>query len=209
MSNVSQGRLASLVLWITLVVEAGYLCVERVRHHAGWDRLEQPVIFLAIFAVLAVLRGRLFWYPTIIRAFLAFEFGSAVADRFGWLGPPGSGVAWGDFAHFVAYTNRLNAFLPAGLAFPLAVLATIAECTLTVTLLLGIRTRSACAGAAILLCLFGSAMTASGLVAGQFYYAVFVLAAGSWYMSTIDPTWLSVDQLIAHRRAGRGVTEAR
>ena len=200
MSNLSQRRIASLALWITLVIQAVYLCIERVRHHAGWDRLEQPVIFFALFAVLAVLRGRLNWYPAIIRAFFAYEFGSAVADRFGWLGPPGSGASWGNFANFVAYTHSVNAFLPAGFAYPLAVLATIAECTFAVTLLLGIRTRASCAGAAILLCLFGSAMTASGMGSGQFYYAVFVLAAGAWYMSTIDPTWLSVDRLIARRR---------
>jgi uncharacterized membrane protein YphA (DoxX/SURF4 family) len=200
MNSPGYRRIASLALWLSLVVEAAWLCLERVRHHAGWDRLTQPVVFLALFALLAILRGRLSWYPLVIRIFLAYEFGTAVADRLGWFGPPGSGVSWGDFAHFVAYTHRVNAFLPASFAFPLAVLATIAEITFTITLLLGIRTRLACLGTALLLLLFASAMTASGMVRGQFYYAVFMLAAGAWYMSAIDPTWLSIDRWVARLR---------
>ncbi len=201
MNTPGYRRLTSLALWIALLVEAAWLSMERFAHHSGRDQLAQPVIFLALFAALAILRGRVFWFPLLIRIFLAYEFGSAVADRLGWLGPPGSGVAWGDFAHFVAYTHRVNAFLPASFATPLAVLATIFESTFAITLLLGIRTRLACLGAAVLLCLFASAMTASGLARGQFYYAVFLLAAGAWYMSAIDPTWLSVDRLRARRRS--------
>jgi uncharacterized membrane protein YphA (DoxX/SURF4 family) len=197
MNSPAYRRLALLALSVALVVEAAWLLIEHFAHHAGLDRLGQPVVFFALFAVLAILRGRLFWYPLVIRIFFAYEFGSAVADRLGWLGPPGSGVSWGDFAHFVAYTHTVNAFLPASFAFPLAVLATIAEGTFTITLLLGIRTRLACLGAAVLLFLFASAMTASGLAPGQFYYAVFLLAAGAWYMSAIDPTWLSVDRFWA------------
>ena len=95
----------------------------------------------------------------------------------------------------------MNAFLPVSFAYPLAVLATICESVFTVTLFFGIRTREACAGAAILLCCFGSAMTASGLSHGQFYYAVFLLAAGAWYMSAIDPTWLSLDRFLRRRNS--------
>jgi uncharacterized membrane protein YphA (DoxX/SURF4 family) len=194
-------RVALIALWLTLAAEVGFFVWARLTLHATRSELTQPFIFFLLFLVLALLRGRLFWYPLVIRVFLAYEFGAAVADRFGWLGRPGSGVAWGDFAHFVDYTHQVNSFLPPSFAFPLAVLATICECTFTVTLLLGIRTREAAAGAAILLCLFGSAMTASGLSVGQFSYAVFVLAAGAWYMSAIDPTWLSLDRLLARRNA--------
>lgn len=195
MNTPGYRRFATLVLWLALIVEAVWIGMERFGHHASWVRLGQPLIFLALFAVLAILRGRVFWYTLVIRIFFAYEFGSAVADRFGWLGPPGTGVSWGDFRHFVAYTHAVNAFLPGSFAFPLAVLATIFECTFAVTLLVGIGTRAAGAGAAILLCLFGSAMSASGMAQGQFYYAVFLLAAGAFYLSAIDPTWLSIDQL--------------
>jgi putative oxidoreductase len=194
-------RVALIALWLTLAAEAGFFVWARLSLHATRSELTQPFIFFLLFLVLALLRERFFWYPLVIRVFLAYEFGSAVADRFGWLGPPGSGVAWGDFAHFVNYTHQVNAFLPLSFARPLAVLATICECTFTITLLLGIRTREAAAGAALLLCCFGLAMTASRLSVEMFSYAVFVLAAGAWYMSTIDATWLSIDQLLSRRKS--------
>lgn len=194
MNSPGYRRFASLALWIALLVEAVWLAMERFAHHAGGDRLAQPTVFLALFVILAAIGARAFWYPLVIRIFFAYEFGAAVADRLGLLGPPGSGVSWGDFAHFVAYTHRVNEFLPAGFAFPLAVIATLFESTFAITLLLGIRTRLSCLGAAILLFFFGSAMTASGMSQGQFSYAVFLLAAGALYLSAIDPTWVSFDR---------------
>ena len=47
--------------------------------------------------------------PLILRWALAVTILSAVADRFGIWGPPGAtNVAWGDWAHFVAYTPWWN-----------------------------------------------------------------------------------------------------
>jgi len=48
-----------------------------------------------------------------LRFALGFSFLSAVADRFGLWGAFGEPhVAWGTFARFVAYTGKLNWFLP-------------------------------------------------------------------------------------------------
>ena len=48
-----------------------------------------------------------------LRVALAAGFLSAVADRFGLWGMPGTpGVAWGDWSHFLTYTGRLNGFFP-------------------------------------------------------------------------------------------------
>jgi len=48
-----------------------------------------------------------------LRLALGMSFLSAVADRFGYWGTFGQrNVAWGDFAHFTAYTARLNWFMP-------------------------------------------------------------------------------------------------
>src|SRR5689334_17930898 len=47
----------------------------------------------------------------LLRVALAFSFLSAVADRFGLWGQFGSGVAWGDFERFTAYTAQLLWFL--------------------------------------------------------------------------------------------------
>lgn len=138
----------------------------------------------------------------VARVLLAVEFGLAVVDRLGWFGPYGTkGVSWGDFAHFVAYTHQVNAFLPVSFAFPLAVLATIFESLAAVALLLGIWLRYAGTGAALLLFFFGCAMTASGLNHSQFFYAVFVLATGSWVIAACDPSWLSIDYVLRHRNS--------
>jgi putative oxidoreductase len=187
---------ALIALWMTLSIELGYVILAPFVWHASWGHLVQPSIFVLLFGLLAIARGRVRWITTLLRLILSAQFGLSVADRFGWLGPPGHGAAWGDFAHFVTYTHQVNAFLPASFAPLLAVLATIFEATFAVALLLGIRIRQTSAGAAILLCLFGTAMMASGLIESQFFYAVFVLASGAWLISVTDASLLSVDWLI-------------
>jgi hypothetical protein len=73
--------------------------------------------------------------PWVLRWALALTILSAVADRFGIWGPPGSAnVSWGDWAHFVAYTAKVNSFLPGAVAPALAVMATVAEVLLGVAL---------------------------------------------------------------------------
>src|SRR5260370_28407329 len=50
----------------------------------------------------------------LLRIALAIGFLSAVADRFGLWGPPGSpGVAWGDLTRFNSYVAKLKWFMPA------------------------------------------------------------------------------------------------
>lgn len=191
-------RAAILALGIALLVECGGMVWMRSHGHT-WGQLAQPIIFTVIFAALAVSGGRVPWITTVARLLLAYEFGMAVADRLGWLGPPGSGVGWGDFAHFVAYTRRVNAFLPASFAYPLALLATIGESVFAILLTLGLWLRWGAAGAAVLLLLFAGAMTASGLSAGQFSYAVFVLAAGAWVIAVSEPSWVSMDRWTQQR----------
>jgi hypothetical protein len=72
-----------------------------------------------------------------LRFALGFSFLSAVADRFGFWGSFGEHhVAWGTFAGFVAYTGRLNWFLPKEAITTLAIVATCAETILGVLLLL-------------------------------------------------------------------------
>ncbi len=160
----------------------------------------QPLVFVLVFGSLAATHGGIRWIASLLRVVIGAEFAFSVADRFGLLGRPGHGVSWGDFAHFVAYTHQVNAFLPASVAPSLAVLATFFETVLGVTLVLGIRIPDVARGAAVLLCLFGSAMMLSGLVEAQFFYGVFVLAAGAWVISMTDATWLSLDDLLRRFR---------
>lgn len=189
-------RIAFAALWLALAVESAYIVIGRLALHATWGHLAQPLVLSALAGLLAVVQGNVRWVATLLRIVIGLEFVLSVADRFGCLGPPGHGVSWGDFARFVAYTRQVNAFLPASFAPVLAVLATIAESSIGLTLIFGVRIRYAARAATALLLMFGTAMTASGLIESQFFYAVFVLAAAAWAVSESDASWLSVDRLV-------------
>ena len=196
-------RFAFGALAVALAAEVAYLIVARAVLHTAWGRLLQPLIFVLLFGSVAVARGRLPWIDGVARVVVGAEFCLSVADRFGWLGAPGQGVSWGDFAHFVAYTRQVLAFLPASVVPLLAILATIFESIFGLTLILGIGLAWTTRGAAVLLLLFAGSMTASGLIESQFFYAVFVLAAGVWAISASGPWWMSLDRLVTRRAPAR------
>lgn len=64
-----------------------------------------------------------------------------------------------------------------------------------VALLFGVRLRLVAGGAALLLALFGAAMTLSLGIAAPFACAVGVLATSAWAMATVDTTFLSLNGL--------------
>lgn len=92
------------------------------------------------------------------RVALGAAFLSAVAGRFGlWKGAPAA-EAW---TAFLRYAAEVLAFVPTSLVPPLAGLATVAETTLGVLLLAGVRRRPVAFASAALLALFGTAMAIS------------------------------------------------
>src|SRR6185437_3280524 len=69
---------------------------------------------------------------------------SAVADRLGFWGPPGTPlVSWGNFQNFLVYTAKLNPWCPAACLPLLGVVVTIAEAGLGILLILGLLMRMA------------------------------------------------------------------
>ncbi|MBV9490233.1 MAG: DoxX family protein [Verrucomicrobia bacterium] len=109
---------------------------------------------------------------------------SAVADRFGFWGPPGTtNVSWGNWSRFVDYTEKVNSFLPSGYAGVLAVLATSAEIGLAFGLLLGVFRRTVAFGSAALLGLFALSMTISFGVKAPLNFSVFADAAAALLLS--------------------------
>jgi uncharacterized membrane protein YphA (DoxX/SURF4 family) len=109
---------------------------------------------------------------------------SAVADRFGLWDPPGTtNVSWGDWSHFVAYTAKVNSFLPGALAPALAIMATVAELLLGVALILGVFCRQVALASATLLTLFAIAMTWSFGIKAPLNFSVFVDAAAALVLS--------------------------
>jgi putative oxidoreductase len=185
---------AFVALWVMVVVQAIWTVYFCVRTHPAFSSIYYPVIFTPFAAALALTRGRVRWVTTSVRLLVGVAFLENVIDRLGFLGPPGApGVSWGDFPHFIAYTAQVNAFAPAALIPALAVLATIAEGTFGLTMLLGVRVRLVAVGSALLLFVFASAMVLSGL--SQLEYGVYLMAVASWALATVDASALSVDAL--------------
>ena len=191
---------AFALLWLALTAQAVWMAIHHFRLNEPWSSMSYPLTYATPFVMLALTGGRVRWIASILRVALAIAFLSAVADRVGLLGPHGTpGVAWGDFAHFISYTARLNAFMPATTIPVLAVLATIGETTFGIALLFGICLPFAAIGSAILLFLFATAMTISGF--SQFSYGVYLMAAGALALSTVDASLLSVDAFLRPRRS--------
>lgn len=102
-----------------------------------------------------------------------------------------------DIAGFVRYTGRALSFMPSESIWLLAVAATVCEVSLCTAMFVGIKTRWASAGSAILLFMFATSMVISGL--SQFEWAVYVLAAGALMLATVDATRLSLDSIVFGR----------
>jgi uncharacterized membrane protein YphA (DoxX/SURF4 family) len=95
-----------------------------------------------------------------LRLALGISFLSAVADRFGLWGVYGQpNVAWGNYARFVAYTAKLNWFLPAAAIPSLAIISTAAEILFGLLLVLGWKTRTIALLSGVLLTTFALTMT--------------------------------------------------
>lgn len=118
------------------------------------------------------------------RIALGAAFLSGVASRFGlW----GEGVGYGSFDNFVRYTAEVNAFMPAFTIPFLAWTATAAELALGIALVLGVWPRWVALGSALLLALFGAAMTISLGVKSPLDYSVFSASAGALLLALHAP----------------------
>lgn len=130
-----------------------------------------------------------------LRIALAAAYLSAVADRFGLWGPPGSpGVAWGAWQPFLEYASLLNGFAPESIRPALAWTATIAEVVLAAGLLIGWRLGWFAAASGVLLSIFGATMIVALGVKPPLDYSVFTGAAASYLLA-------------AQRRAACGHTQ--
>lgn len=117
------------------------------------------------------------------RIALGAAFLSGIASRFGWWG---AGVGYGSFAGFERYTAEVNAFMPAATIPFLAWAATVAELVLGTALVLGLWRRWTALGSAILLALFGLAMTVSQGVKSPLDYSVFSASACALALFVFD-----------------------
>ena len=144
-----------------------------------------------------------------LRLSLGASFLSAVVDRFGWWGPPGTeSVAWGDMAQFEAYTQVLVPFATGGLLSTLAWAATVVEIILALTLIIGWRVVEAALVAAGTLFVFGFSMAiALPQSPLSFNVPTAMMAAAALAVLTArlqNPAPVSVDALQSKRTSDAG-----
>jgi len=133
----------------------------------------------------------------VLRIVLGITILSAVADRFGLWGAPGSnGVAWGNWENFVVYTQTLNPFASKSTAEILGAVATFFEILLSLLLIFGFKTRIAALGTTALMLVFSIAMAISVSVKAPFDYSVLTSAAAAFLLSTIGKTVFAADNRI-------------
>jgi uncharacterized membrane protein YphA (DoxX/SURF4 family) len=125
------------------------------------------------------------WAFLYARATLGIGFLSGIADRFGlWRG---RNVGYGNFNGFVAYTAKVNSFMPASSILFLAWGATIAELVLGIFLLIGLWLRWTALASAVLLILFGTAMAISFGLKSPLDYSVFSASATAILLALNEP----------------------
>jgi putative oxidoreductase len=119
------------------------------------------------------------------RVSLAVGFLSAVADRFGFWGPPGAPrVAWGSFDRFLRYTHRLNPWAPEMVVPALGWFVTIAEVVLAIWLLIGWRLKHAAIASGVLLFLFALGMVVGSGVKAPLDASVFAASAAAFLVAS-------------------------
>lgn len=122
----------------------------------------------------------------IVRLGLAASFLSAVADRLGLWGPPGSaGVSWGNVANYNAYTATLLYYLPAALIPTVGWTATGAETCIAIGLLIGWRLSCFALSAAALLTMFAASMTIALGPKPPLDYSVFSAAGAAFLLYAV------------------------
>jgi uncharacterized membrane protein YphA (DoxX/SURF4 family) len=130
----------------------------------------------------------------ILRVFLGITLLSAVSDRFGLWGAPGTpGVAWGNWDNFIIYTNKLNSFASESIAGILGAIATFFEIVFGLFLIVGFKTRIVALATSGLLLLFAATMTVAFSIKAPLDYSVLTSLGAALLLSTIERTSYSVD----------------
>lgn len=138
-------------------------------------------------------------YDKIIQLFVrlavATAFLSAVADRLGFWGPPGSeNASWGNWENFLIYSNQLNFYAPELIGEILAILATIFELVFAVLLMIGYKTRLTAIASGGLLLVFALTMTMALGIKPTFTYSVWIGASACFLLATVHNYSYSIDQ---------------
>ena len=139
-----------------------------------------------------------------LRLGLAAGFLSAVADRLGFWGPPGTFlVSWGNFHNFLIYTAKLNPWCPVAYVPLLGGIVTFVETGLGILLLLGFSTRVSALLTGVLALSFAAAMSLVLGVHAPLNYSVFVYSAASFLLACQRADPLSLDSFLETMRSSQ------
>lgn len=145
------------------------------------------------------------WYKELITIYLRLALGigflSAVADRFGWWGPPGTpNVAWGTFHNFLTYTAKLNPWFSGSWIRAIGWTATVCEACFGAMLVIGYRTRAASVGSGLLTLAFAIGMVCGIGIHAPLNYSVFAASAGAFLLAGAETYPLSLDAWVEGMR---------
>lgn len=129
-----------------------------------------------------------------LRLALGTAFLSAVADRFGLWGPPGTpNVGWGNFHNFLAYAAKINPWFPGHWIPTIGGIATACEIIFGIALILGFKTRIAATLSGLLLLAFALGMAFGLGLKAPLDYSVFSASAGAFLLASLDRYPWSLD----------------
>ena len=132
----------------------------------------------------------------LLRLALGIGFLATVSDRLGLLGPMGTNnIEWGNWNNFINYTATLMPFLDWPTVEIMGSLATVAEATIGIMLIIGYKTRYAAIASCLLTFIFALAMTVFLGIKAPLNFAVFSTCSGSLLLSTIPFYKWSLDSL--------------
>ncbi len=130
----------------------------------------------------------------LLRLALGIGFLLPVMDRIGWLGAPGAtGVAWGNWDNFVAYTHSLVPYVNQATASFLGLTATAGEAIFGIMLIIGYKTRIAAYGSFALTLIFALSMLLFADYRAPFTYSVFVVSFSSLLLAAAPGYPWSID----------------
>lgn len=129
-----------------------------------------------------------------LRLALGVGFILPVADRFGWLGEPGTqNIIWGNWENFISYTHILLPFLNRSAANVMGLIATVSEIIFGLLFIIGYKTKIAATGSFLLTLTFALFMTLSVGYKAPVNYSVYTCSAASLLLYTIPFYRWSID----------------
>ncbi|RFZ91155.1 DoxX family membrane protein [Mucilaginibacter conchicola] len=131
-----------------------------------------------------------------LRLSIGFGFLSAVLDRLGWAGQPGThNINWGNWQNFIAYTQMLVPWSPPSLTSILGLLATVGETVSGVLLIVGYKTKWNAMAACLLTLTFIICMVFTAGTKSVFNYSVPAVCAGAFLLSAFNEFRWSIDNI--------------